>query len=84
MDIIVCVKHVPETVEAEIDIESTGKGIKTEDIEHTCIMAKKAGLEPHITIMVGYPWETKKDAEATITFARKLFSKGYINYQTII
>lgn len=28
MDIIVCVKHVPETVEAEIRIDSTGKSIE--------------------------------------------------------
>jgi len=32
MDIIVCVKHVPETAEAEITINQTGKGIKTEDL----------------------------------------------------
>ena len=28
MDIIVCVKHVPETAEADIRIDSTGKGIE--------------------------------------------------------
>ena len=42
-------------------------------------MAKKAGLEPHITTMVGYPWETQKDAEATINFAKKLFVNGHID-----
>ncbi|MFQ5758366.1 MAG: electron transfer flavoprotein subunit beta/FixA family protein [Candidatus Bathyarchaeia archaeon] len=32
MDIIVCVKHVPETAEAEITIDKSGKGIETEDL----------------------------------------------------
>jgi electron transfer flavoprotein beta subunit len=32
MDIIVCVKHVPETIEENIVIEKDGKGIKTEDL----------------------------------------------------
>jgi len=32
MDIIVCVKHVPETAEAEITIDSSGKRILTEDL----------------------------------------------------
>lgn len=40
---------------------------------------KKAGLEPHITVMVGYPWETKDDAIATIRLAREMFKRGYID-----
>ena len=32
MDVIVCVKHVPETAEAEIVIDESGKGIKMEDL----------------------------------------------------
>jgi len=32
MDIIVCVKRVPETAEAEIVIDKTGKSIRTEDL----------------------------------------------------
>ena len=55
------------------------KGIKVEEIEETMIMAKKAGLEPHITTMVGYPWETKAEATQTIEFARSMFLKGYID-----
>lgn len=55
------------------------KGIRAEQVEETCRMAKKAGLEPHITAMVGYPWETREDAMQTINFARRLFKKGYID-----
>ena len=32
MDVIVCVKHVPETAEAEIVVDESGKGIKMEDL----------------------------------------------------
>jgi electron transfer flavoprotein beta subunit len=32
MDIIVCVKHIPETAEAEIRIDKSGKRIETEDL----------------------------------------------------
>jgi radical SAM superfamily enzyme YgiQ (UPF0313 family) len=31
--------------------------------------ASNAGLEPHITIMVGYPWETREDAWNTFKLA---------------
>ncbi len=55
------------------------KGIKKEDIEKTCKRAKKADLEPHLTTMVGYPWEKKRDAEETISFAKKMFKKGIID-----
>jgi anaerobic magnesium-protoporphyrin IX monomethyl ester cyclase len=55
------------------------KGIKKEEIEYTCEMAKRAGLEPHLTTMVGYPWETREDAEETIDFAKKMFRKGILD-----
>lgn len=60
-------------------LDRLSKGIKVSQIEETIKSAKKAGLEPHITTMVGYPWETKKDAEQTIGFAKRMFSKGYID-----
>lgn len=60
-------------------LNKLNKGIKASDIEETVKMAKKAGLEPHITTMVGYPWETKDDAVKTIEFAKYLFKKGYID-----
>jgi anaerobic magnesium-protoporphyrin IX monomethyl ester cyclase len=60
-------------------LDRLNKGIKVEQIEQTMRMAKKAGLEPHITTMVGYPWETKREAEKTISFAKKMFINGYID-----
>jgi radical SAM superfamily enzyme YgiQ (UPF0313 family) len=55
------------------------KGIRVEQIEETCRLASRAGLEPHITVMMGYPWETRQDAEATVALARRLFARGYID-----
>ena len=34
MDIIVCVKQTPETAEAELSIDESGKEIKTEGLVH--------------------------------------------------
>ena len=42
-------------------------------------IAKEAGLEPHITAMIGYPWETKAMAQNTINLAKKLFKNGYVD-----
>ncbi len=41
-------------------------------------MAKKAGLEPHITVMLGYPWESEEMAHKTISHAKYLFNKGIV------
>ena len=45
----------------------------------TLIMVKKAGLEPHITIMIGYPWETFTDAQNTLNAAKLLFKDGLVD-----
>lgn len=60
-------------------LDKLNKGIKVSDIEETVKMAKRAGLEPHITTMVGYPWESKEEALKTIEFAKYLFKKGYLD-----
>ncbi len=41
--------------------------------------ASEAGLEPHVTCMVGYPWETFDEAKRTIDFTRETFDRGWIN-----
>lgn len=60
-------------------LDKISKGLKAEEIEPSLKMCKQAGLEPHITTMIGYPWETKEDAEKTINFTKNLFKKGYID-----
>jgi len=60
-------------------LDKIQKGIKIKEIINGAKMASKAGLEVHATIMLGYPWESYREAKKTITFAKKCFRKGYFN-----
>ncbi len=53
------------------------KGIRVDDIVSGCKNAAREGLEVHLTVMVGYPWETREDAQRTIDLAKDLMSRGY-------
>jgi len=53
------------------------KGTSVADIEHGCRSARQAGLETHLTMMVGYPWETRSDVQQTVTLARRLMDRGF-------
>lgn len=53
------------------------KNLTVDRIKEELKWASQAGLEPHITIMVGYPWEGREDAMRTVKLARWLFEKGY-------
>lgn len=63
----------------QFTLDKLDKGLKVEEIEIGVKTAKKAGLEPHITVMLGYPWETEEMALNTIKIAKDLFSKGYVD-----
>ena len=41
--------------------------------------ASSAGLEPHATCMVGYPWESLDEARRTVDYTRECFDRGWIN-----
>jgi len=60
-------------------LDRINKNLKVEQIADGVKMAKKAGLDPHITVMMGYPWETKEDAIRTIELAKYLFKCGYVD-----
>ena len=60
-------------------LDRLDKGLKVEEIEPYLKTAKEAGLEPHITVMLGYPWETEEMALNTINKAKDLFKKGYVD-----
>jgi len=60
-------------------LDRIDKGLTPAQIEEGARICKKAGLEPHVTVMLGYPWETVEEAQNTIDFAKKLFKKGYID-----
>jgi len=57
-------------------LDNLNKGIKVKDIIEGCKMAKEAGLTVHLTMIVGYPWETKEDALNTFKLAKKLMQSG--------
>ncbi|MDO8497630.1 MAG: radical SAM protein [bacterium] len=62
-------------------LDKLDKGTKEADAINGPRMARKGGLDPHITIMLGYPWETYEDARRTIEIAKYAFKKGY--YETM-
>jgi len=51
-------------------LDFVSKNEKTTDVIKTLIMSKKAGLEPHVTVMIGYPHESLKQATKTLNLAR--------------
>lgn len=57
-------------------LDKINKNLKVKQIEPVLVWAKEAGLNPHLTAMIGYPWETKKEAQKTLNFAKRLFEKG--------
>lgn len=52
------------------------KGLQVDAILEGASAARKAGLDVHVTVMFGYPWEGREEIENTVTLARKLLIKG--------
>jgi radical SAM superfamily enzyme YgiQ (UPF0313 family) len=61
----------------QITLDRIQKGVKVEDIIPTIKRAAASGLEPHIAVMFGYPWETEEDARRTLSLCVYLLKKGY-------
>ncbi|MDD4135683.1 MAG: radical SAM protein [Candidatus Shapirobacteria bacterium] len=57
-------------------LDFINKNEKTADALKTLKIAKIAKLEPHITVIIGYPNETLSDAQKTLNLARKIFKEG--------
>ncbi len=57
-------------------LDFVNKNEKTSDALKTLTIAKKAKLEPHVTVIIGYPNEDLKDANKTLSLARKIFKNG--------
>jgi anaerobic magnesium-protoporphyrin IX monomethyl ester cyclase len=62
---------------SQATLDRLNKGTTVEGIVQECRVPREEGLEPHITIMVGYPWETRADAQTTLALAKKLMLKGW-------
>jgi radical SAM superfamily enzyme YgiQ (UPF0313 family) len=58
-------------------LNKLNKNVAAEEIINSCKKASDAGLEPHITIMFGFPWETKEEVQKTLELGKHLLKKGY-------
>jgi anaerobic magnesium-protoporphyrin IX monomethyl ester cyclase len=62
---------------SQATLDRLNKGTTIKGIINECKVPREEGLEPHITIMVGYPWETRQDALSTLNVAKLLMQKGW-------
>ena len=60
-------------------LDRLNKGTEWDDIKQATRWAKNAGLEPHVTCMVGYPWESYEEAKRTVDLTKELFESGSID-----
>lgn len=58
-------------------LDLLNKGITVEKIANDSRMISEAGIDIHLTVMVGYPWETKEDVQKTLNLARELMARGH-------
>lgn len=58
-------------------LDRLDKAVRVEQIEAGARAAAQAGLNVHVTVMFGYPWEGEAEIANTVAFARKLLRKGY-------
>ncbi len=57
-------------------LDFINKNEKTSAALETLKIAKSAGLEPHITVMIGYPHESLSEAQKTLDLARYIFREN--------
>ncbi|MBI3742485.1 MAG: B12-binding domain-containing radical SAM protein [Chloroflexi bacterium] len=60
-------------------LDKLDKGVLANKIEEELRWAKGAGLAPHLTVMIGYPWETAEDSQRTVDFVHDMFAKGLVD-----
>jgi radical SAM superfamily enzyme YgiQ (UPF0313 family) len=53
------------------------KGVKVDEIRAGARAASRAGLNVHVTVMFGYPWEGEDEIGRTVELARSLLRKGH-------
>ena len=58
-------------------LDLVNKRLKVEDIREGARMASSAGLDVHVTVMLGYPWENAVEIERTVELARDLLKRGW-------
>jgi anaerobic magnesium-protoporphyrin IX monomethyl ester cyclase len=53
------------------------KNLKAEQIAEGARAAAEAGLEVHVTVMLGFPWEGAAEIARTVALARELLIRGW-------
>ena len=53
------------------------KRLKVADIREGARLAAEAGLDVHVTVMLGYPWENQAEIDRTVALARDLLKCGW-------
>lgn len=57
-------------------LQRLNKGYQMEHVERCLEWLTKYGLHPHLTIMVGYYWQTQEQLDLTVQTVRELMFKG--------
>ena len=58
-------------------LDRLDKALTVQQIRDGARWASQAGLDVHVTVMLGYPWETREDVAHTVCLARTLLRKGH-------
>ena len=58
-------------------LDRINKNVNVGSIIPTIEKASKVGLQPHIAVMFGYPWENEADENNTLNLVHYLLKKGY-------
>ena len=58
-------------------LDRLDKHLKAEAIREGARAAAAAGLDVHVTVMLGFPWETADDIARTVALARELLIRGW-------
>jgi anaerobic magnesium-protoporphyrin IX monomethyl ester cyclase len=59
-------------------LDRLNKGTTVARVREDCRRIHDAGLDIHLTVMVGYPWETRDDACRTLDMAAELMETGQV------
>lgn len=57
-------------------LERLNKGYKVEDVKQNLDWFTKYGMHPHLTIMVGYYWQTQEQLDTTVNTVRDIMFRG--------
>ncbi len=60
----------------EETLRRLNKGYQLQHVERSLKWMTEHGLHPHLTIMVGYYWQTKEQLKMTVDFVKKLMFSG--------